>query len=72
MRSAITALAEIVRKEMFAGRSVDLADLGSFKVISMCKRFRLLLIPHGPRCLDAMPPCKIKYDYKPIKRKDNE
>ncbi|WP_233582321.1 HU family DNA-binding protein [Prevotella sp. OH937_COT-195] len=34
VRSAITALAEIVREEMFAGRAIDLADLGSFKVIS--------------------------------------
>ncbi|TCO92584.1 putative histone-like DNA-binding protein [Bacteroides heparinolyticus] len=38
VRSAITALAEIVREEMFAGRAVDLADLGSFKVVSIGKR----------------------------------
>ena len=38
VRAAITALAEIVREEMFAGRSVDLADLGSFKVVSTGKR----------------------------------
>ncbi|WP_028898148.1 HU family DNA-binding protein [Prevotella sp. HUN102] len=38
VRSAITALAEIVREEMFSGRTVDLADLGSFKVISTAKR----------------------------------
>ena len=38
VRAAITALAEIVREEMFSGRTVDLADLGSFKVISNGKR----------------------------------
>lgn len=38
VRSAITALAEIVREEMFAGRAIDLADLGSFKVVSTGKR----------------------------------
>lgn len=38
VRAAITALAEIVREEMFSGRAVDLADLGSFKVISSGKR----------------------------------
>ncbi|RRC95192.1 HU family DNA-binding protein, partial [Prevotella sp. OH937_COT-195] len=38
VRSAITALAEIVREELFAGRAIDLADLGSFKVISTGKR----------------------------------
>jgi predicted histone-like DNA-binding protein len=38
VRSAITALAEIVREEMFSGRAVDLADLGAFKVISTAKR----------------------------------
>ncbi|WP_444964581.1 HU family DNA-binding protein, partial [Porphyromonas loveana] len=32
------ALAEIVREEMFSGRTVDLADLGSFKVVSNGKR----------------------------------
>ena len=34
----VAALAEIVREEMFAGRAVDLADLGSFKVVSIGKR----------------------------------
>lgn len=34
VRAATTALAQIVREEMLAGRSVDLADLGTFKVIS--------------------------------------
>lgn len=38
VRAAITALAEVVREEMFAGRAVDLADLGSFKVVSTGKR----------------------------------
>ena len=38
VHSAITTLAEIVREEMFAGRAVDLADLGSFKVVSIGKR----------------------------------
>lgn len=38
VRSAITALAEVVREEMLAGRAVDLADLGSFKVVSTGKR----------------------------------
>lgn len=38
VRAAITALAEIVREEMFSGRAVDLADLGSFKVVSNGKR----------------------------------
>lgn len=38
VRTAITALAEIVREEMFARRSVDLADLGSFKVVSNGRR----------------------------------
>lgn len=38
VRSAITALAEIVREEMFSGRTVDMADLGSFKVVSTAKR----------------------------------
>lgn len=38
IRAAITALAEVVREEMLAGRSIDLADLGSFKVISSGKR----------------------------------
>ncbi len=37
VRSAIAALAEIVREEMFNGRLVDLADLGSFKVVSTSK-----------------------------------
>ena len=32
VRSAITALAKIVREEMLSGRTVDLANLGSFKV----------------------------------------
>ena len=34
VRSAITALAKIVREEMLSGRTVDLANLGSFKVVS--------------------------------------
>lgn len=38
VRSAITALAEIVREEILAGRSVALADLGSFRVVSTGKR----------------------------------
>lgn len=38
VRSAITALAEVVREEMLAGRSIDLADLGTFKVVSNGKR----------------------------------
>lgn len=38
IRAAITALAEVVREEMFSGRAVDLADLGSFKVVSNGKR----------------------------------
>lgn len=38
IRSAITALAEVVRDEMLAGRSIDLADLGTFKVVSNGKR----------------------------------
>lgn len=38
IRAAVTALAEVIREEMFAGRIVDLADLGSFKVVSMGKR----------------------------------
>lgn len=36
--AAITALAEVVREEMLSGRSVDLADLGSFKVVANGKR----------------------------------
>ena len=38
VRSAITALAKIVREEMLSGRTVDLANLGSFKVVSNGKR----------------------------------
>ena len=38
VRSAIAALAEIVREEILAGRSVALADLGSFRVVSTGKR----------------------------------
>ncbi|MGI6815764.1 HU family DNA-binding protein [Bacteroides sp. KG123] len=38
VRAAITALAEVVREEMLSGRSVDLADLGSFKVVANGKR----------------------------------
>lgn len=38
VRSAMTALAEIVREEMFAGRAVDLADIGTIKVVSIGKR----------------------------------
>ena len=38
VRSAITALAKIVREEMLSGRTVDLTNLGSFKVVSNGKR----------------------------------
>lgn len=38
VRSAITTLAKIVREEMLSGRTVDLANLGSFKVVSNGKR----------------------------------
>ena len=34
IRAAITVLAEIVQEELQAGRSVDLADLGTIKVVS--------------------------------------
>lgn len=38
IRAAITALAEIIKEELAAGRTVDLADLGAFKVLSIGKR----------------------------------
>ncbi len=37
VRSCITALAEVLRNEMFAGHMVDFADLGSFKLVSTGK-----------------------------------
>lgn len=35
VRACITALAEVLRNEMFAGHIVDFADLGSFKLSSV-------------------------------------
>lgn len=51
VRSAITALAKIVRKDMFKGRMVDLTDRDWFKSISTAKRMETeedttLKIPH--------------------------
>ena len=57
VRSAITALAEIVREEMLAGRAVALADLGSFRIVSLKWRCAIWLRAYSALCYAPARPC---------------